>query len=194
MAHGNLSSTSGKWGLLFIDLGGQGKRLSWWWEVGLSAPIPLAGDPDTRTAGRGGLALGPAPRSPPWGTPALPLPPLAPLLRPCPLPGGLWANCLLAWAALIFPLLIIRFCLWRRQTGAPGVRPAQAQVRGSAMPGMWLVGLDTKGSCINKNLQLYPFREVHSLWLPLLLLWEVLLEYFCSSRGPAYTSQQLPEL
>lgn len=130
----------------FIDLGGQGKRLSSWREVELSAPIPLAGDPDTRTAGRGGLALGPAHRPPPWGTPApLPLPPLTPLLRPCPSPGGALGQLLPAWIALIFPLLIIRSCLWRRQTGAPGGRPAQAQVRGSAMPGVWLVGAGHKG-------------------------------------------------
>ena len=100
----------------------------------------------TRTAGRGGLALGPACRPPPWGTPSpLPLPPRTPLLRPCPSPGGALGQLLLAWTALIFPLLIIRSCLWRRQTGAPGGRPAQAQVRGSAVPGVWLVGAGHKG-------------------------------------------------
>lgn len=187
VAHSSFSSTELKWGLLFIDLGGQGKRLSSWWEVELSAPIPLAGDPDTRTAGRGGLALGPAHRPPPWGTPTpLPLPPLTPLLRPCPSPGGALGQLLPAWIALIFPLLIIRSCGGGKQ-GLLEADPPRHKLGAQQCLGCDWLGLDTKGSCIKQGLSLYPFREVHSLWLPLLLLLEMLLEDL-GSRGLAHTS------
>ena len=145
VAHSSLSSTELKWGLLFIDLGGQGKRLSSWWEVELSAPIPLAGDPEKDC--RAGWAFpGPSLQASSMRHPSPPPP--APTNTPSqalPLPWGALGQLLLAWTALIFPLLIIRSCLWRRQTGAPGGRPAQAQVRGSAGPGVWLVGAGHKG-------------------------------------------------
>ena len=114
----------------------------------LSSSTLGLGDPGTRTAGRGGIAL-----CWPWALPEVSPSALLSLqasslkhpsltqptgstpsqTRPLPWRGSR-PTCCIAWAALIFPLLTIGSYLGRRQPGAPRGRPSQAQVRGSATP------------------------------------------------------------
>lgn len=131
---------------------------------------------------RGGclvLALGPA------GSPSicpspvfrsLSLGDLAPSLARAP---GLPASTL---GLLTLPLLTFASCLWSWQTRSSWRQaPGQAHISGLSHA-HGLVGCSWIHRVPEPGLLLYPFREVHSLWLLLLLL-ETLLENL-SCRGP----------